>query len=59
MDLSHHKNLFMKEHVDGEILSECDDDVLHFELGVTNKSQRTKLMNIINGVASVRDYNYT
>ena len=48
--LSQHRERFIEERIDGEILSECDIEVLQFELGITNKDQQDKLMNIILGV---------
>lgn len=57
MKLGHHKKRFIEEHIDGAILSECDEQVLCFELGLTNKDERTKVMNIISGVDSVKSYN--
>ena len=51
--LSQHRERFIEERIDGEILSECDIEVLQFELGITNKDQQDKLMNIILGVDAV------
>ena len=42
--------------MDGAVLSECDEEVLQFELGITDKVQRTKLINVITGIDSVKDY---
>ena len=56
MGLSEHEPHFTKEHIDGEVLSECDEQVLRLELGITNKTQLAKMMNIISGADSVKAY---
>lgn len=56
MNLNQHKQRFIEEHMDGAVLSECDEKVLQFELGITDEAQRTKLINIIKGIDSVKDY---
>lgn len=56
MDLCQHKKRFVEERIDGEILSECDKEVLQFELGIMNKEQQAKLLNIITGVDSIQRY---
>ena len=58
MNLGEHKRQFAEEHIDGAILSECDDEVLYMELGITNRDERNKLMNIITGTHSVKSYCY-
>ena len=56
MKLGEHEQHFAKERIDGEILSECDEEVLRLELGITDKIQLAKMMNIINGIDSVQMY---
>ena len=56
MNLNQYKQQFVDEHMDGAVLSECDEEVLRFELGITDKAQRTKLINVIKGIDSVKDY---
>lgn len=58
MNLNEHKQRFIEEHMDGAVLSECDEGVLQFELGITDKAQRIKLINVIKGIDSVKDYIY-
>ena len=56
MNLGQHKKQFVEEHIDGAILSECDEEVLCMELGISNRDERNKLMNIITGSHSVKIY---
>ena len=56
MNLNEHKQRFIEEHMDGAVLSECDEEVLQFELGVSDKAQRIKLINVIKGIDCVKDY---
>ena len=49
MELSQYKEAFAKESVSGEILSECDNDILESDLGVTSRLHRLRLMKIIDG----------
>ena len=49
MNMSQYKPIFENENVDGEILAECDEEVLQAELQVSSKIHRTKLMGVING----------
>ena len=53
MNLSQYKQCFLCEEIDGEILSECDENVLLHELNVCSQSHRDQLMNIITGKQSV------
>ena len=59
MDLNEHTDRFTRERIDGEILSECDEDVLRLELGITNKTQLAKIIKVISGVDSVKTYTTT
>ena len=45
-----------QECITGDILVELDDDVLHFELGITKRVQRLKLLKIIDGTRPVTQY---
>ena len=49
MSLKLYQDNFKREQVNGEILSECDDEVLTNDLGVSSKLHRIKLMKIISG----------
>ena len=40
--------------VNGEILSECDEEVLSSDLGITSKLHRMRLMKVISGRHSAR-----
>ena len=40
---------FIAEQVNGEILSECDEEVLKNDLGVTSKLHRMRLLKVISG----------
>ncbi|XP_064395371.1 uncharacterized protein LOC135342551 isoform X2 [Halichondria panicea] len=52
LNMSQYQKVFLTEQVDGEILCECDDEVLRTELSVTNSIHRKKLMSIVNGSQS-------
>ena len=54
MNLSHHKESFQREQVDGMILSELDNDDLK-DLGVTKGIQQKRLLCLINGSMSAED----
>lgn len=54
MDLKQYTTNFKMEHITGDILLECNDEVLEKELGVTMKVHRIRLMNIIIGKQSVK-----
>ncbi len=56
MNLNQHKQRFTEEHIDGAVLSECDEEVLQFELGISDETQRTRLINVIKGIDSTKDY---
>ena len=56
MDLSQYRENFQREHVTGEVLVECDENVLQQELGIASKIHRIRLMKIVNGQRSVYEY---
>ena len=45
----------MKEQISGDILTECTNDVLCGELGVSSKIHVLRIQQIINGQVSVKD----
>ena len=49
MGLKQYQEKFRTEQVTGEILGECDEQVLTDDLGVTSKLHRIKLMKVITG----------
>ncbi len=49
MELGHYKDTFSRECVSGEILLECDDDILREDLGVASRLHRLRLAKIIDG----------
>lgn len=49
MNLGRYKEQFIKEQVDGEILSECDEVMLKNDLKVSSAMHRTRLMKVITG----------
>eukprot|EP00731_Ephydatia_muelleri_P021575 Em0014g166a len=53
MDLSQYKAKFASECVTGSILSNCNEDVLRDDLGVTKKLHLIRLINVINGEDSL------
>jgi len=56
MKLSMYKDTFSEEPIDGEVLAECDEDILEAELGVANKLHRVKLMKLITGKHCAQRY---
>ena len=55
MDLTQYKENFEREHISGEVLIECDEDVLMQELGILSKLHRIRLLKIISGQQSAKD----
>ena len=53
MNLGQYKQHFFSEGIDGEILAECDEHVLLYELHISSELHRAQLMNIIQGKQSV------
>jgi len=49
MELSQYKDTFVKEQVSGEILLECDDQILEEDLKVPSRLHRIRLLKIIRG----------
>jgi len=49
MELSQYKDTFAKEQVSGEILLECDDQILEEDLKVPSRLHRIRLLKIISG----------
>ena len=56
MSLGQYKETVAREFVDGEILSELDDKSLENDLGISSKIHRIRLMQIINGSHSAKDF---
>lgn len=54
LDLSQYKESFEREHICGDVLVECTEDVLQQELGVLSKIHRIRLMKIISGQKSAK-----
>ena len=52
LNMSQYQKNFEEEQVDGEVLIECDDEVLRTELNVSSLIHRKKLMSVINGSQS-------
>lgn len=49
MGLKSYHESFIEEQVNGEILSECDEEVLKNDLKVTSKLHRMRLLKVITG----------
>ncbi len=56
MKLSVYKQAFCEETIDGEVLVECDEQILEKELGVKNKLHRMRLMKLVSGRHSSHYY---
>ena len=55
MSLGQYKDHIERELVSGDVLLECDDEVLKDELGMKSKIQRIRLMKVITGQHSSKD----
>ena len=44
--LQQYREVFEKEHIDGEILCELDEDILREELGVASRLHRVRIMKL-------------
>ena len=49
MNLGRYKASFQREQVDGALLLSCDNDILEFELGITSRLHRVKILRLIRG----------
>ena len=56
MKLGQYKEGFLAEEISGEILVECDEEVLQHELGMSSKIHRIKLMKVITGQHSAKAF---
>lgn len=54
MSLSQYQEAFLKEQINGEILSECDETMLQNDLGVVSKLHRMRLIKVISGRHSAK-----
>ena len=54
MGMKQYQEVFKIEQVNGEILTECDDELLASDLGVSSKLHRMRLMKVITGRHSAR-----
>lgn len=54
MGLGQYKKRFVEEHISGEILLECDEQILQEELGVQSRIHRIRLMKVITGLHSAK-----
>ena len=55
MNLGKYLTQFYSEQIDGQLLSECDEEILQHELNITNVVHRTRLMKIVTGEQSAVD----
>lgn len=51
MELSQYKDAFQKEQITGDILLECDNQILEVELKISSRLHRLRLMKVIDGKA--------
>ena len=54
MNMDKYSTSFAQEQISGEILSQCDDQVLLEELQITSKVHRIRLLSLIQGHSSAR-----
>lgn len=55
LNLTQYLKIFCDEGIDGWLLSECDEQILEHELGISSAIHRAKLMKIIAGRQSAVD----
>ncbi len=53
MDLQQYVETFRQQHVDGDILSDCDEDILQNELKIQSRLHRLRLQRVISGQYAV------
>ena len=53
LNLDCYKDIFAAEQISGEVLVECDDEVLSNDLQITSKLHRMRILRIIQGRQSV------
>ena len=56
MNFGQYKETIARECVDGEILSELDEKSLENDLGISSKIHRIRLMQIVTGSRSAKDF---
>lgn len=49
MELGQYKEAFSRESVSGEILADCDNEILQTDLGVASRLHRLRLMKVVTG----------
>lgn len=55
MNMEEYHSLFAHEQVNGEVLCQCDEQVLEGELQVKSRLHRIRLMGLIRGQTSARN----
>ena len=55
MGLEQYYNTFQVQQINGDILSECDEDILKNELQIASRLHRMRLLRVIGGQYSVLD----
>ena len=54
MGMEQYRETFIKQQINGDILTDCDDDILQNELKITSRLHRIRLLRIISGQYSVQ-----
>ena len=54
MGMEKYKDTFTREHINGELLLECDNAILEQDLGISVRLHRIRLMKIISGQHSAQ-----
>ena len=54
MGMEQYRETFRKQQINGDILTDCDDDILQNELKITSRLHRIRLLRIISGQYSVQ-----
>lgn len=49
MNLSQYSEVFINEQIDGEVLAQCDENILQHELNICATIHRVRLMKVITG----------
>ena len=53
MGLRTYQDKFVQEQVNGEILADCDEEVLKTDLGVSSKLHRMRILKVISGEPAI------
>ena len=56
MGMEQYSEIFRQQQINGDILSDCDDELLRNELCISSRLHRMKLLSVISGQYSIMDW---